>query len=122
MADKFVSGLGHWAAYVGVTVLACLGYGAVFLLIGLLARTPIIPAALILGWETINFLLPPVLKKISVTYDLESLSPVPLPPDPLCCWRIRLSPWWQSPDCYFLSPASSCTTAGAATSLTEFEE
>ena len=77
------AGLGHLAAYVGVTVLACLGYGAVFLLLGLLTRNPIIPAGLILGWETINFLLPPALKKISVIYYLGSLCPVPLPPGPL---------------------------------------
>ncbi|MEJ2144348.1 MAG: hypothetical protein P8020_04350 [Acidobacteriota bacterium] len=72
-------GFGHLVAYVGLVVLACIGYGAVFLLIGLFFRNPIIPAAVILGWEYINFLLPPLLKKFSVIYYLESLCPVPIP-------------------------------------------
>ena len=84
-ATEFFStgpGLWHLSAYLGVTFLACLGYGAVFLLMGLTFRNPIIPATLILGWETINFLLPPSLKKISVIYYLESLCPVAIPPGP----------------------------------------
>jgi ABC-type transport system involved in multi-copper enzyme maturation permease subunit len=76
-------GFWHLLAYLGVTFLACVGYGAVFLLAGLLFRNPILPVAVILGWESINFLLPPTLKKISVIYYLESLCPVPLPPGPI---------------------------------------
>ena len=76
------SGLWHLSAYLGVTFLACLGYGAVFLLMGLTFRNPIIPAAVVLGWETINFLLPPSLKQISVIYYLESLCPVAIPTGP----------------------------------------
>jgi hypothetical protein len=64
---------------VGITFLACLGYGAVFLLFGVLFRSPIIPTLLFLGWETINFLLPSFLKRISVIYHLNSLYPVPIP-------------------------------------------
>jgi hypothetical protein len=41
-----------------------------------------IPAAAILGWEWINFLLPPALKKISVIHYLQSLCPVPVPHGP----------------------------------------
>lgn len=76
-------GLGHLLAYLGVTVLACIGYGAVFMLVGLFFRNPLIPAGFILGWEYINFLLPPVLKKFSVIYYLESLCPVPIPLGPV---------------------------------------
>ncbi|MFZ0429698.1 MAG: hypothetical protein WAO20_16395 [Acidobacteriota bacterium] len=72
-------GFAHLLSYVGLILLACIGYGAVFLLIGIYFRNPIIPAALILGWEYINFLLPPLLKKFSVIYYLESLCPVPIP-------------------------------------------
>lgn len=72
-------GLGHLATYLGVTVFACLGYGAAFLLIGLLFKNWIIPAAIVLGWESMNYLLPPLLKKFSVIYYLESLCPVPIP-------------------------------------------
>ena len=31
------------------------------------------------GWELINFVLPPLLKKLSVIYYLHSLYPIPLP-------------------------------------------
>jgi ABC-type transport system involved in multi-copper enzyme maturation permease subunit len=75
-------GKGQAFAYLGITVLGCIGYGAAFMVIGLFFRNPIIPALLIYGWEFINFLLPPVLKKISVIHYLHSLSPVPVPEGP----------------------------------------
>jgi ABC-type transport system involved in multi-copper enzyme maturation permease subunit len=75
-------GAGQAAAYFGVTLLAVAGYGAVFLALGMLVKNPMIPAALILGWEWINFLLPPALKKISVIHYLQSLCPVPVPHGP----------------------------------------
>ncbi len=58
------------------------GYGAVFLALALYVRNPMIPAAAILGWEWLNFLLPPALKKISVIHYLQSLCPVPMPSGP----------------------------------------
>lgn len=75
-------GLGQLLTYVGITMLACLGYGAFFLVVGLFIRNPIIPALLLYGWEWINFLLPPVLKKISVIHYLNSLVPVPVSEGP----------------------------------------
>ena len=75
-------GTGTALGYLGITVLGCVGYGAVFLIIGLFFRNPIIPALVMYGWETINFLLPPVLKKISVVHYLESLKPVRLSEGP----------------------------------------
>jgi ABC-type transport system involved in multi-copper enzyme maturation permease subunit len=72
-------GLEHAAAYVGVTVLACLGYGAFFLIAGMLFRNPILPTAAILIWEGINPFLPAVLKHFSVIYYLKSLCPVDIP-------------------------------------------
>jgi ABC-type transport system involved in multi-copper enzyme maturation permease subunit len=71
-------GAGHVAAYALVTLLAVAGYGAVFMTVALLVRNPMIPGAAILGWEWLNFLLPPALKKISVIHYLQSLCPVPL--------------------------------------------
>ena len=71
-------GLGHLLGYAGITVLACVGYGAFFLVVGLFIRNPIVPALLLYGWEWLNFLLPPLLKKISVVHYLNSLMPVPL--------------------------------------------
>jgi hypothetical protein len=71
-------GAGQAVWYAVVVVLATAGYGAVFLALGFVAKNPMIPAAAILGWEWINFLLPPALKKISVFHYLQSLCPVPL--------------------------------------------
>ena len=83
-ANYFFDGAGKGQAmgYLGITVLACLGYGAAFMVIGLFFRNPIIPALLIYGWEWLNFLLPPVLKKISIIHYLHSLAPVPVPEGP----------------------------------------
>ena len=75
-------GMQHLFAYLGVTVLACIGYGSVFLLTGMVFRNPIVPAAVVLGWEYVNFLLPPLLKQFSVIFYLESLCPVPIPLGP----------------------------------------
>lgn len=62
--------------YLGVTALACVGYGSVFLAVGLLFRNPITPAAVVLLWESINPFLPGAIKKISMIYYLQSLCPV----------------------------------------------
>ncbi|MGD0757379.1 MAG: hypothetical protein ABR921_00630 [Candidatus Sulfotelmatobacter sp.] len=75
-------GLAHAAAYLGVTALACLGYGAFFLAAGMLFKNPILPAAAILVWETANPFLPALLKKFSVIYYLKSLCPVDIPSPP----------------------------------------
>lgn len=72
-------GLEHAAIYLGVTVLACVGYGAFFLVAGMLFRNPILPAAAILIWEAINPFLPGLLKQFSVIYYLKSLCPVNIP-------------------------------------------
>jgi len=75
-------GLEHAVVYVGVTVLACVGYGAFFLVAGMMFRNPILPAAAILIWEAINPFLPAVLKQFSVIYYLKSLCPVDIPSPP----------------------------------------
>jgi hypothetical protein len=75
-------GLAHAAMYLEVTALACLGYGAFFLAAGMLFRNPILPAAGILIWETVNPFLPPLLKQFSVIYYLKSLCPVNVPVPP----------------------------------------
>jgi hypothetical protein len=74
-------GWGHIASYVGVTAAACLGYGSIFLAAGLLFKNPIVPAAVVLVWEGMNMFLPAALKKLSVIFYLQSLSPVVAPPD-----------------------------------------
>jgi ABC-type transport system involved in multi-copper enzyme maturation permease subunit len=72
-------GLESAAAYLGVTALACAGYGGVFLAIGVLFRRALVPAVAVLIWEMINSLLPPVLQRISIIYYLKSLCPVQIP-------------------------------------------
>jgi ABC-type transport system involved in multi-copper enzyme maturation permease subunit len=75
-------GMGHLTAYLGVTLLACLGYGSVFLILGLLYRNPILPGAVVLGWELIHFLLPALLKRISVIHYLRGLLALPMSEGP----------------------------------------
>ena len=77
------AGMGQLFTYILITMLACIGYGAFFMIVGLFFRNPIIPALTLYGWEWINFLLPPLLKKISVVHYLHSLLPVPIPEGPL---------------------------------------
>ena len=89
------AGAGHLFAYLGVTILACLGYGAVFLIVGLFFRNPIIPGLLLYGWEWINFLLPPGLKKISVIHYLQSLVPVHMSEGPFAV-LVEPTPAWIS--------------------------
>jgi hypothetical protein len=74
-------GAAHAFWYTVAAALACVGYGSVFLAAGLLLRNPIIPAAVLLGWESINSFLPDILQKLSVLYYLQSLCPVPPPMD-----------------------------------------
>jgi ABC-type transport system involved in multi-copper enzyme maturation permease subunit len=90
-------GLNQVLTYLGITVLACIGYGAVFLVIGLFFRNPIIPAILLYGWEFINFLLPPMLKKLSVIHYLHSLTPVLIPEGPFAIVSEPTSAWMTVP-------------------------
>lgn len=74
--------LAHGFWYVLAAVLGCAGYGSVFLAAGLVLRNPIIPAIVMLLWESINGFLPELLQKLSVLHYLQSLCPVPAPLDP----------------------------------------
>ena len=76
-------GLSQLLTYSLISLLACIGYGAFFIVVGLFVRNPIIPALVLYGWEAINFLLPPLLKKVSVIHYLNSLMPLPLNVGPL---------------------------------------
>lgn len=74
-------GLGHLAAYLGATVLGCLGYGSVFLALSLVVKNPILPGAVVLLWETFHAVLPALLQKFSIIFYLKQLCPVSVPPD-----------------------------------------
>ena len=90
-------GLSQLSTYAGITILACIGYGAFFLVVGLFVRNPILPALLLYGWEWINFLLPPLLKKISVIHYLNSLVPVPLSEGPFAVVAEPTPAWISIP-------------------------
>jgi ABC-type transport system involved in multi-copper enzyme maturation permease subunit len=72
-------GLSHLSSYFLVTILACLGYGAVFLAMSLVFRNPVLPAVVLLGWESVSGVLPAALQFLSVTYYLKPLFPTKLP-------------------------------------------
>jgi ABC-type transport system involved in multi-copper enzyme maturation permease subunit len=90
-------GLNYALRYFGIVALACMGYGSFFLAIGLMFRNPIIPALFIYGWEFINFLLPPLLKKISVIHYLQSLTPVPMSEGPFALVSEPTPAWISVP-------------------------
>ncbi len=104
-------GFGQALTYTGITALACVGYGAVFLIVGLFFRNPIIPALLIYGWEWINFLLPPLLKKVSVIHYLHSLAPVPPPEGPFAVLA-EPTPAWISVPSLLIFTALALVLAG----------
>ncbi len=90
-------GWSHLFSYIGVTALACLGYGTVFLTAGIFLRNPLIPAVSIEIWESINGILPAMLRKFSVIYYLRSLTPVEVPidrnvPPPIAMLAINVEP------------------------------
>ena len=66
------------AAYAGMTILGSLGYGAAFLLLGTLLRSPGPLLALFFAWECGEFLLPPLLKQLSVVHYIKALTPAPI--------------------------------------------
>jgi len=72
-------GLSQLSAYVTITALACLGYGAIFLLFSMLVKNPAPPALLLMGWEFISSVLPPLLQRFSIAAYLKHLMPVSVP-------------------------------------------
>jgi len=79
--QAFWQSAGKWHVFWYATAAAfgCVGYGSVFLAAGLLLRNPIIPATILLAWESINGFLPAFMQKASILYYLQSLCPVPAP-------------------------------------------
>lgn len=100
-------GVSHAFWYAAAAVLGCVGYGSVFLAVGLYVRNPIIPAAVLLAWEGINGILPHAVQKFSVLYYLQSLCPVPAPMESDAPTLIRL----------LAAPASPASRPGAVLGL-----
>ena len=90
-------GLAEMGWYLLVAALACIGYGAVFLISGLFVRNPMIPAAIVMVWENLNPFLPSLLKQISVIFYLKSLCPVTIdvpPPFSVLVTDTNPAPAW----------------------------
>jgi ABC-type transport system involved in multi-copper enzyme maturation permease subunit len=102
-------GLGHLAAYLGVTLLACLGYGSLFLALSLVFKNPILPGVFVLIWETFHAVLPALLQKFSVAFYLKQLCPVSIPPQGLMALFTvvaePVSPWIAVPGLMLLCTA-----------------
>lgn len=98
--DEYVTrgpAIQHTLSYLGVAALACVGYGSVFLASGLILKNPLIPAVTIQVWESINGILPAVLRKFSIIYYLKSLCPVDVPvgrdvPPPIALLALNVEP------------------------------
>lgn len=102
-------GLGHLASYLFVTVLACLGFGSIFLALSLVFKNPILPGLVVLLWETFHAVAPALLQKLSVLFYLKQLCPVTIPPDGLMAlftvMAEPVSPWLAVPGLVLLTVA-----------------
>ncbi len=77
--------------------MACIGYGAVFLTVGLFFKSPIIPALVVWVWESFNQVLPPVLAKISVIHYVESMQRAELAEGAIAIVGEPTPPWISIP-------------------------
>ncbi len=75
-------GLGHLGAYLLMTTLGALGYGALFLLMGIFLKNPLVPALIFWVWQWLTTFMPPMLKRLSIIHYLKSVNPVPVPDGP----------------------------------------
>jgi len=72
-------GLSQLISYIAITALACLGYGSIFLLLSMLLKNPAPAALLLMGWEFISAVFPPLLQRFSIAAYLKHLMPVSVP-------------------------------------------
>ncbi|MEM8929935.1 MAG: hypothetical protein AAGE94_02105 [Acidobacteriota bacterium] len=110
-------GLGHLMSYAGIAVLACIGYGAIFLLAGLVVKNPVVIGIFFWGWEFLNPFLPALLKKLSVVFYLRNLMPVPLPDGPFAVLADPISPWISVPGLLLFTAAVLAIAAWRARGL-----
>ncbi len=102
-------GFGQLMSYLLVTVLACLGFGSLFLALSLVFKNPILPGIVVLLWETFHAVAPSLLQKLSVSFYLKQLCPVTIPPEGLMALFTVIaepvSPWLAVPGLICLSVA-----------------
>jgi ABC-type transport system involved in multi-copper enzyme maturation permease subunit len=68
-------GVRHVLAYVAMLLLAVLTYGALFLLVGALVKSPSMIAAAVLGWEWLTIFLPTGFKRLTVVHWVTAFMP-----------------------------------------------
>jgi len=86
-------GLSQLGSYLLVTALTCVGYGAVFLALSLLFKNPVVPGAMLLGWETVAPIFPAWAQRLSVMFYLKHLCPVSVPIEgPMAIFTIVAEP------------------------------
>jgi ABC-type transport system involved in multi-copper enzyme maturation permease subunit len=102
-------GLGYLTDYLLVTVLACVGFGSLFMALSLVFKNPILPGIVVLLWETFHAVAPSLLQKFSITFYLKQLVPVTVPPEGIMALFTVLaepvSPWLAIPGLLVLSVA-----------------
>lgn len=76
-----LEGLKHLIAYAAMILLATLAYGALFLLIGTLVRSPALLTASVFIWEWLTLLLPTSFKRLSIVHWVSSFMPVTVTKD-----------------------------------------
>jgi ABC-type transport system involved in multi-copper enzyme maturation permease subunit len=97
--------------FVGVVALACLGYGAVFLVVGLFLRSLVVPALVIFLLESANPVLPTFMKKISVIFYLQGLRPLPPLDGPVRIISEPVSVWIAVPGFVLFTAATLVAAA-----------
>ena len=102
-------GLAYLMDYLLVTVLACLGFGALFMALSLVFKNPILPGIVVLLWETFHAVAPALLQKFSISFYLKQLVPVTVPPEGIMALFTVIaepvSPWLAIPGLLALSAA-----------------
>jgi len=90
-------GIPNTIRYLSVTVLACMTYGAIFLLAGLLFKNPSVSAVVLAGWEAFFFVLPATLQRFTVMHYLQSILPVGIDMGPFAVVVDRTPAVWGIP-------------------------
>jgi hypothetical protein len=69
-------GTQHLLNYLFVVLFACIAYGALFMLVGLIFRNPMIPAIFILLLESFGYVLPPIFQRMTIALYLQRFVPL----------------------------------------------
>jgi hypothetical protein len=104
-------GMRHLGAYLLVTVLACIAYGAIFLACGVVFKSPVFPTLFVLVWEGIHAWLPHTLQWFSALHYLQPLCPVPINAGLFAVLGSAPPPWLAVPLLLVLSAACLALSA-----------